>query len=361
MVLETLLTPIVNALFHPGGTCPTGTKRLSELIPEAAMFVIASFIPMGSFLQTFDPFVCWNNSGAHLMKPPRIPSFMADNTLSLIYHAAWMGGKIPGVTTTNRELNIISDPLPPNYKWIPESDLATNPNFNKILDWAKGSAASGSFSDRSILSTIGSGGSASAFAKYIAVQTCPSGTTPSQDGFECVSATYNTDVKQPFLTPCATGEADDGQNCWKSYYGNCTGGQSFEQTSSWNDTYGFFRLVGTPKVCDGQGGSSSNTITQTFQQRSQCEPGYEKDNGGLLCFAKCKDGYTRIGAICQGGAAIKREFMWGTHSMYYDQEIDNENMRTLEDVKIPYCDFSSPVMLIELHRFIIITLLITLH
>ena len=351
MCVDTLITPIVNALFHPGGTCPTGTKRLSELIPEAAMFIIASFIPMGSFLQTFDPFVCWNNSGAHLMKPPRIPSFMADNTLSLIYHAAWMGGKIPGVTTTNRELNIISDPLPPNYKWIPESDLATNPNFNNILDWAKGSAASGSFSDRSILSTIGSGGSASAFAKYIAVQTCPSGTTPSQDGFECVSATYNTDVKQPFLTPCATGEADDGQNCWKSYYGNCTGGMSFEKTNSWNDTYGFFRLVGTPRVCDGQGGSSSNDITQTFYQRSQCEPGYEKDNGGLLCFAKCKDGYTRIGAICKGGAAIKREFMWGTHSMYYDQEIDNENMRTLDDVKIPYCDFSSPVMLDRMAQF----------
>jgi hypothetical protein len=351
MVLETLLTPIVNALFHPGGVCPPGTKRLSELIPEAAMFVIASFIPMGSFLQTFDPFVCWNNSGAHLMKPPRIPSFMADNTLSLVYHAAWMGGKIPGVTTTNRELNIISDPLPPNYKWIPESDLATNPNFNKILDWAKGSAASGSFSDRSILSTIGSGGSASAFAKYIAVQTCPSGTTPSEDGFECVSATYNTDVKQPFLTPCATGEADDGQNCWKSYYGNCTGGISFEQTNSWNDTYGFFRLAGSAKVCDGRGGSSSNDITQTFYQRSQCQPGYEKDNGGILCFAKCKDGYTRIGAICQGGAAIKREFMWGTHSMYYDQEIDNENMRTLDDVKIPYCDFSSPVMLDRMAQF----------
>jgi hypothetical protein len=351
MILETLITPMVNALFHPGGTCPPGTKRLSELIPEAAFFVIASFIPMGSFLQTFDPYVCWNNSGAHLMKPPRIPSFMADNTLSLVYHAAWMGGNIPGVTTTNRALNIIPDPLPPNYKWIPDSDLATNPNFSNILDRAKNSAASGSFADKSILSSIGSGGSASAFAKYIAVQTCPSGTTPSQDGFECVSAQYNTDVKQPFLTPCAAGEADDGQNCWKSYYGNCTGGFSFEQTTSWNDTYGFFRLVGTPKVCDGQGGSSSNDITQTFQQRSQCEPGYEKDNGGLLCFAKCKDGYTRIGAICQGGAAIKREFMWGTHSMYYDQEIDNENMRTLDDVKIPYCDFSSPVMLDRMAQF----------
>jgi hypothetical protein len=351
MVIETLITPIVQSLFHPGGVCPPGSKQLSTLVPEWAMTIIGGFIPMGSFLQTFDPFVCWNNSGAHLMTPPKIPSFMADNTLSLVYHPAWLRGELSGVIPTNPTLNIISDPIPPNYKWLPDSDLATNPNFNAIASLAKGSATSGSFSDKSILSTIGSNGSASAFAKYIAVQTCPSGTTPSSDGLECVSATYHTGVKQPFLTPCATGEADDGQNCWKSYYGNCTGGYSFEQTTSWNDTYGFFRLVGTPKVCDGQGGSSSNTITQTFQQRSQCEPGYEKDNGGLLCFAKCKDGYTRIGAICQGGPAFKRDFMWGTHSMYYDQELNKELMETLDDVKIPYCDYSSPVMLNRMAQF----------
>jgi len=352
MIIETLIDPIIMSMFSPGGVCPPGSNRLSTLISETALTLIAAFIPIGSFLQLFDPYVCWNNAGAQLMKPPKVPSFMADNTLSLIFHAAWMGGNIPGVTTTNPTLNIISDPLPPNFKWIPESDLANNPSINHILSSQSTlNAATGGSSNSRILSTRGSGSSLEPFVKYIAVETCPSGTTPSPDGYTCVSDTYQTRVVRPYLTPCAATETDDGQNCWIQPVGECTGeGIILSPSSSWNDTYGFFTVSGTARTCTGAT-SSTNAITKTFNQRSQCEPGYEKDNGGLLCYAKCQDGYTRIGAICKGGPGITRQFKWGTHSMYYDQAINNETMETLDDVKIPYCDFSSPVMLDKMAQF----------
>ena len=342
MLIEILLDPIIQALFHPGGICPPGTKQISQIIPPIALTFIVTFIPLGSFLEMFDPYVCWRNGNAYLMTPPKIPPFMADKTLSVIWHSKWILGGSPHAYTSAK-LNIELDPLPSNYTWVADSDLANNPNANLLVGHAS-SIASGT--------EIATDGSPVALSKYLAVEICPKGTVSSDDGQQCVSQTYNTTVIPPTLIACTAGEYDDGFNCWKTYAGDCRGGVvQMTSGNTWDDTRGYLQVTNTTITCTGTT-NITNNVTQFFKDRATCPVDYERDNGGLVCYAKCQPGFERVGAICKSTTASrKRNYMWGTHTAYYDQPYMPEQVWSLADVKVPYCDYASSAMLDKMAQF----------
>jgi hypothetical protein len=361
MYAETLIIPIVNSLLHPGGVCPSGTQRLSKLIPNYAMAIITNFIPMGSFLQLFDPFVCWSpDGGVHLMTPPKVPPFMSNTALSLRYHSKWVSGNMPNAPRT-QNLFMMADPLPPNYVWLKDSDLANSPNVNAITAHARQFSNALDTARRNVEGS-GSQGNGSrgseppGLPNNIAIEVCVNGTVPSSDGIRCEATQTKTDVKSPTFTGCLASEYDDGFNCWRTKTGNCTGGAVvITSGTSWNALSGYMRSSVEPLVCDGVTipvGSETSAITKWYNERVTCQAGYEKDAGGLLCYAKCPAGFRRVGAICQSTASTyERGYQYATYSLYYDQPYTPETLRRLEDVKIPYCDFSNPIMLDRMAQF----------
>ena len=385
MGIQAIVQPIVDAGFKLGGVCPSNSARLSQLIPPVAMTIIADFV--APILQTFDPFICWSPDGqVHLMTPPKIPPFMADRTLSLIYHPSWtvnvltttsginltaeqnalvndfIAGRAPNVPM-GTDLTIQLDPLPPNFKYIADSDLAPLVNGNSaatssLIQWAQNNKNFVTYSSGS----LSSGGSQSGAAAFLAVETCPDGLTPSSDGHRCNPRVYNTTTVEPQLAACPSGQFDDGFNCWTSAAarGDCTGGEIYFTTStSWDDTYGYMQ----PNITPQTGTCSPGGATAGYVTRIQCAEGYEKDTGGLICYAKCSSGYERKGAICTSKTRPRdRQFMFATHSMYYDQPFTPETLTgTLNppndpngiytDVKIPYCNFAHPTMLNKMSQF----------
>jgi hypothetical protein len=377
MAIEAILQPIVNAGFKVGGVCPPNSNRISNILPPAALTFLVDFIPLGSFLTMFDPFVCWSPDGSiHLMTPPKIPPFMADRTLSVIYHPSWTLGNImtsqsPNLSAeTNKLINdfiagrapnipagdmlsVVLDPLPPNYKYLPDSDLAgiasgTLQANSQLLQWAKSHSSTISSSSSTADSTVDRP------ASLIAVETCPAGTTPSTDGYKCLTRTYNTNVSQATMTACETTQFDDGLNCWTTTtsQNGCTGGEiTFGAGTTWDDTNGYQTFTVTQPTC-ATGTSQGGSVARAFNDRITCESGYEKDVGVPLCYAKCQSGYTRTGAICKSSTATRdRKYMFATHSMYYDQPYTPETLHDISDIKIPYCDFSSSVMLDRMANF----------
>jgi hypothetical protein len=368
MAVEAIINPIIDALFHTGGECIPGTKRMSHLVNPMLLAFIANFIPAGSLLQTFDPYVCWApDASVHLMIPHKIPAFMSDRTLSLVYHALWTSGQSANVPAP-QQMSIEPDPLPPNFRWIQNDPLLSqNPNANFISAFAKSHAdAAAGLTANSVSTgswiTSGSTGSGE-LPKFVAVEICPEDTDPSPDGTKCMQKVYNTNVKAPRFAACAQGEFDDGFNCWRtSRPANCTGGQLTQTIgTTWDNIRGFYAPpVVTPLVCGGTTYSPTDPqnigITQWYNQRVACDNDangtqYEKDTGSYLCYAKCSNSYSRLGALCKGATSTRdRAYRYATHSAYQNQITPNI-LTDLTQVTIPYCDFSSPTMLNRMAQF----------
>jgi hypothetical protein len=353
MGIEAYLIPIVNSLFQSGGVCPEGTKPITDLLPAPLIAFLGDMIPAGSFLQTFDPFVCYDKYGAiRLRVPPPVPPFMSDRTLSLVYHSGWQTGSssaLPSPTSIVME----RDPLPVGYTWLAESDLANSPNLNEITRMASALSASGSFSGSL---TMGSAVSSA----NIAVKSCQTNTTPSADGRECLQNTVQIGTATPTLVACAQGQYDDGYNCWNvSKNPGCTGGDiRYTSSTTWNDTTGYFTVSTTPVVCPpgvNSAGATEGRIVTHYKDRLRCnDPAFPNNINGseLLCYANCKPGYIRNGALCVGQIkSYNREYMLGTYTLFKTQKYDPNRLKTLNDVTIPYCDFGSAVMLNRMATF----------
>ena len=377
MGVEALVDPIIDALFHTGGVCPPGYDSISNLVPDAVLTLLSALIPLAPFLQTFDPFICWTISGAQnglavLKIPPKVPPFMSDRTLSLIYHAAWQNPDntaLPG----NPDMTIMMDPLPAGYVWLENSDLANTPNVNFLASWAM-KQASVALGSKSLSTIMTQPGSSSTLPSNVAVKTCNANTTPSPDGQTCIQKKMPAGSIMPVLTPCPAGTTDDGYNCWNAVVDNrCVGGQiKYTTTTTWNNSTGYFLLQPTPICCkDSSSGGVQDTSTCTqpgysyrnstnsdiargYMDRITCpNPNYsQREPTELLCYGSCPDGFTRIGALCKGTTnSYSREYMFGTSSIYKEQKMNTETMTSLADVTIPYCDFSSPVMLDKMAQF----------
>lgn len=393
MSVNATIGPIVESLFHTGGVCPSGTKAFSQLVDEPTKTFITNFIPLGMFMETFDPYICWAPDGSvHLKTPPKMPAFMADRTLSLTYHSKWISGNSPNIPTT--ALPVIKlDPLEPGFTWLDKSDLRNFPITTEIITNARtqaniaitkgatdaaniaggsstpeGQAAYTSYIEKyKIINTEGS----TVLPSNIAVSDCPQGTDPSTDGLTCNGKPYQTQVEIPTLRTCATGQSDDGFNCWKGQNllpSGCTGGEpSITTANTWDNRYGHFRVTIADIICTNPANvpaartAAINGIASTYLERATCKPGYETDmvqtsNGSaikatFLCYKTCNTGYTREGALCKSASTITRKYQYGTQSLYYDQQMNTEILKNLTEVKVPYCDFSNPVMLDRMAQF----------
>ena len=349
MAVEGAITPIFEAMYKVGGVCPGGYKPITELVSPGMLTFLQNFIPLGSFLVTFNPYVCWGKDAAgianvRLREPPRMPAFMSDRSLSLIYHAAWQSGSSPNIPIA-ASVNIELDPLPKGYAWLSDSDLANSSNTNEVTAYAKNMA------DKAKTATSytsgGSGSGSSKLSSYIAVKLCTSDTTPSPDGKQCLQKKVERTQTIPNKNQCASGKFDDGYNCWDGQYNTaCTNQFEYETATTWDDKTGYFRVKAV--TCDT--GTTTANITTNFKDRLYCASGYELQ--GLLCYKKCDTGYTADGAWCKGRAAsYDRDYMYGTHTMYVAQPFDVVLLKDLSDVKVPYCDFSSEIMLNKMAQF----------
>lgn len=388
MAISALVTPIVQSVFHPGGTCPPNTKRLSQLIPQGAWEFISSFIPFGTFTELFDPYVCWGPDApyGYLMIPPKMPAFMSDRTLSLIYHANWLSGNSPNIPVVNAP-TLQADPIPIGYKFLNQSDLASSENMNAIIEFASAqataltNAGAEAASNTAIAAYIPimfqgrdmAGGAAAAGAaaasKYrskvisagssgtnIIVSDCPPNTTPSSDGISCVGSSYKTQVKAPVFSACPAGTYDDGFKCWttRTAAEGCTGGNLIITTgTTWDDTTGFLDSEVTALICNGQNQATNNNIVAWPNERITCpaEGPTSYTTVGLLCYANCQPGYNREGAMCKSTNSVMREYKFATSSMYYEQQMNVNILKDLTEVRVPYCNFADPVMLNRMAQF----------
>jgi hypothetical protein len=376
MAVNSLVTPIVQSVFHPGGVCPPNTKRLSQLMPEGAWVFIGTTIPLGMFLELFDPYVCWGPDApyGHLMIPPKMPAFMSDRTLSLTYHANWLSGNSSNIPVANPP-TLQPDPIPTGYKYLNQSDIASSNNMNSIIEAASAQATAliNAGAAAASAAAIAAGGTAAAgaaaAAKYrskqmvagssganIIVSDCPANTVPSQDGLTCVGNSYKTNVKAPVFSACPAGTYDDGFNCWttRTAAEGCTGGDLVITTgTTWDDTTGFLSSKVTSLFCNGIFQATNNNITTWANQRITCPP--EGTTGytavGLLCYANCQTGYSRVGAMCKSTNSVTREYKFTTSSMYYNQVMNTTILKDLTQVQVPYCNFADPVMLNRMAQF----------
>jgi len=361
MAIQAFVDPIITAMFETGGVCPDGYKTMSELLPGSALTWVANLVPMGSFLQSFDPYVCWAKdangiANVRLKIPPKSPAFMSDRTLSLVYNATWISGQSGNIPTPS-QLDIELDPLPNGYVWLNESDLKNTTNAQALITWAT------NFAGSSATATSYRGGSGgSGIPNYIAVQTCEANTTPSADGKECVQNRVQTESKLPQIgcpkgqtcptgKLCPAGQTDDGYNCWTGAISpNCTNPQfQYTTTTTWDDKYGYFSPITS-------GCATDPGIAFAAKDRIVCDAGYENNTfgntGELLCYRSCPAGQTRVGALCLGATQThQRKYMFGSHTMYRTQAYDVKILKSLADVKIPYCDFASKAMLDKMGQF----------
>lgn len=390
MAAQSIVSPIVQALFHPGGVCPANTKRLSELISPGLRAVLTGFVPVFGFIDEFDPYICWGPEPPYsfLMTPPKLPAFMQDKTLSLSYHSNWLTGNsanIPQASYSTYQL----DPLEPGYKWLDNSDLANSNNINSVIEYARnqavlgikdgldaavknavdnykprynskkvdlngGSAAAGSAAAAEYKAKyIMTGGSGTEVPNYIAVSDCPPNTVATQDGMKCIGASEKRTTKIPRLDSCPANSYDDGFNCWKTQQAaiGCTGGQAVLTTGTWDDTMGYSRVSITPLICDGKTLTTNSGIIKYGRERAICDDGYEKDTVNFLCYAECSPGFTGDGAICKSSSSVNRTYKFATHAFYREQKLDPEIITSLSQVTIAYCDFSDPVMLNKMAQF----------
>jgi len=361
MVVEAFAVPIATSLYKTGGVCPEGYRPITDLIDGVTLAFLSDFIPIGSFLTLLDPYICWQHwadgglTTARLRLPPKMPAFLADRSLSLVYHAGWQSGSSAEIPMASN-LEIELDPLPPGYQWFSQSDLKDLPNTNEITQFAYKMA------DLSKTTTSYTGGGGSNMSKIIQVQMCTPDTIPSKDGKQCMQKTTQTTSQIPVIG-CPAGKTcpgtsicpadapvDDGYNCWSGQVDpDCKDPQfQYTTTTTWDDNTGYFRI--TPSSCSS---TSSPNLRYPYSTRITCPPGYQRNGAqDLVCHSSCPAGYTADGALCKGPTkGYTRDYKFGSYTMFKAQQFDVNILKELSDVKVPYCDFSKPSMLNKMAQF----------
>jgi len=361
MIIEATVDSIMESLLHVGGECPADYRPITEMCPTEVLTALSALIPVVPFLQMFDPYVCWGKNDAGLANvrmriPPKMPTFMVDRTLSLVYHAAWQTGNNPNIASASN-LSFALDPLEPGYEWLHLSDLRNTPNVAEIRQLATSlaQAAQRAGTVRNSPQTA----SGSGLPTNIAVKKCYDNTTPSPDGRQCIQNKTMLSYEQPTLRECAAGQHNDKYNCWNVKIDpNCTGGNfTFTTSQTWDDRTGYLRVSTTPTICNGvtqTGNDNTTNIAVNYMDRLKCDnPLYPNRSASeLLCFANCPTGYAREGAICKGTqATYEREYKFIGTSIFREQTFNPKLLKELSDVTVPYCDFSKPYMLNKMAQF----------
>jgi len=362
LLAQTIAPILVGGAYKTGGVCPDGFQELHDYIPAQAQGILGIFVPGFGVLESiFEPYLCFQKDGWQIVlkQPPKTPAFMVDRTLSLTYHADWMTKENSQSPEPSLYYTVL-DPPPACFTMYVNSDLATSANTSDIVKWASGSSP--------ITSAAGSAGSAgqNPLQQMLYVQKCPNGTTPSPDGHACNQMSYNITPILPTLSPCFTGQQDDGTNCITTAGTDpsCSGGKiSYVPSAIWDPVYGYNKLIQTPYMCNG----ILQTIPGTpYLNRMICPGGYETNGiDEYLCYPKCTQPpvtpidtcspeaftYTRKGATCVGSIKSKvREIKYASMSNVVLNQPYKPTMN-LSEIKFPYCDFSSPIMLDRMAQF----------
>ena len=109
MVLMVLLPSLLDKALANGGVCGRG-KPIDQIITDEFLyFIFATFTPVGSLMDVFGPYVCYNPDGsAHMKEALFIPPYFADSSLSISKHA-WSPTEIPRGDSTSFESRVPSN------------------------------------------------------------------------------------------------------------------------------------------------------------------------------------------------------------------------------------------------------------
>lgn len=312
--------------------------------------------------------------------PPKIPAFFYDRSLSLIYHSSFLAGLsevenssyLPNIATAKP----VCDAIPAGYYYPsdPASDLYTMPN-SELSGSASTIFRNRAFSGENANSQQYTSSNSTCRGAFV-VKNCELGTASSPDGFQCLEVKRQTDVKIPNISPCPLGTVENQGHCWNvsdpSVLSNYSGGictYSTRTDGTWDSTLGLYTITCSDLkniqnntivcsaanlqsgTCSGLGANMS--INKYAFQRYTCPIGYEKDttNYGTLCYRTCSDTYTRHGSYCHSGVASHERSILPTKiTTLKTEQKYNKNME-INDVNIPYCDFSQPIMLDRMANF----------
>ena len=365
LIAQTIVPIFVSSAYKTGGVCPSGYQELHEYIGGQLQSILGMFLPGFGLLEgVFQTYLCFKKYTWEMVlkEPPRTPAFMVDRTLSVTYHADWMVSHNSQSPEPSLYYTMV-DPPPPCYTTFAKSDLATIKNTSDIAKWAREIIPTGVVS-----TTTGSDGSSlsNPLAQLLYVQKCPLGTTPSVDGRFCEKTVYQITPIQPTLIECPAGQEDDGTNCITTAgtSTNCSGGIiTYIPSSIWDPNYGYNKITQTPYICNGVVQPIRGT---PYKDRMRCPVGYEHNGiDELLCYPKCTQpptntpdtcnptpfSYKRVGATCVSSVnTMNRQMMYAT-AKNYQQNQRYDPILTLDKIKFPYCDFSSPVMLDRMAQF----------
>lgn len=361
LITQTIVPILVSSAYKTGGTCPPGFQELHDYITPQVQAILGMFVPgFGMLESVFQPYLCFKKDSWQMVlkQPPKTPSFMLDRTLSLTYHADWLTSHSSQSPEPSLYYTMI-DPPPPCFTTFPNSDLASSPNTSDIARWAR---------ETNIIGTALTSGSSlqNPISQLLYVKKCPLGTTPSLDGKHCNQIIHQIVPIQPTLTACDGGQRDDGTNCITiaSEGTNCTGGTiTYIPSSIWDPRYGYNKLTQSEYRCNGV---VVPIPGKSYRDRMVCPAGYEHNGvDELLCYPKCTPPaantpdtcnptiftYNRVGATCQSSVqTTNRQIMYATATNYVQNQPYNPVL-SLSDIKFPYCDFSSPVMLDRMAQF----------
>lgn len=376
LIAQTIVPILVSIAHKTGGVCPEGFQELHEYISPQVQAVLGIFVPGFAMLESvFQVYLCFkkDNWQMVLKHPPKTPTFMIDRTLSLTYHADWLTSHSSQSPEPSLYYTMV-DPPPPCFTTFANSDLATSTNTSDIAQWASGTIPTGA---TSIPNNAGSGMARNPLNQLLYVQECPMGTTPSSDGKSCESTVYPITPIIPTLTECDPGQRDDGTNCItiSGTSTDCTGGTiTYVSSSIWDPVYGYNKKIQTEYKCKDSNGNYVVTPIpgKSYRQRITCPVGYEVLKNNItnepiedLCYPICREPpakpldtcnktaftFKRTGASCISTVETQaRQIIFATARNIVQHQPYKPTM-TLSEIKFPYCDFSSPIMLDRMAQF----------
>lgn len=351
-VIMVVLPPILEQVLDSEGFCPDGFKPIDVLIPEAAYFMITTFIPLGDILDLVAPYLCFGDRAPHVIGKQKIVSqpYYEDTTLSLYHRSAGPAEEPRGSTTKRVERKIPAGfvcpagmdrcygPCPVGTKALTDADLVCwqdsygrgvgrLPDIRECSFFGSGMRDDGvsCWEDwRGLGGGQCSGGNCWG-GEYNPIQCepCKAGTYPL--GLFCVKDSYGRGAGYGARTaPCSDfgDRRDDGTVCWgksgEVCGDNCAAGWDHCKHRWWNGGH-----------CNGWHWARCNSWGRhecTGGCRTTCSPVYlgsrieleqrlrcngNDDREALLCYPQCRSGYSGKGPVCWSNESEYRRRCWG--------------------------------------------------
>jgi hypothetical protein len=331
IVAGAFLPVILEKLLDGEGVCPAGSDTIDNIIKdEVAYNLFTTFVPLGDLVDLFGPYLCWDGAEPKLKQKVFEPTYLQDNTLSLMYHNWAARNMTPrGNTTIPKTAEVM-----PGYTCI-----------NKVCrkdGCLPGTAASSA---------------ADPMCNQITKKTDIIAPTLKTEDQMKTALGVPTTVK---WTETTLGDLFEPYN-----QGNLTCSAVADANAPYNWETGSKSTL----VCTGTGERGCGCIRATKRERAigQCPNRYELNEADLMCYKMCDDGFQRIGSQCVGTTAsyMRDTINLGNSKIsvrgyLMPETLDglnpadkNATQPGFSEIK-PYtdfCNFASPVMLDRMAQF----------